>query len=160
MAEPEAIKVEPMDVANMREQGVYHEINHLAKSATFLAAYEAGDEQALTQAVIYCSGHRIPLWEWLANELVVPFIGLVRRCRTERTDVAAGWLQGKPVTALMRQLMDDARDGDLLLEDDTPEFYASLILERWGWLQARRERDGSLLIHLTDRGREVLRDGD
>jgi hypothetical protein len=34
----------------------------------------------------------------------------------------------------MRQLMDTARDGDLLLEDDTPEFYASLILERWGWL--------------------------
>ena len=74
--------------------------------------------------------------------------------------MAGGWLQGKPVTALMRQLMDDARDGDLLLEDDTPEFYASLILERWGWLQARRERDGSLLIHLTDRGREVLSDGD
>ena len=63
----------PMDLANMREQGVHHEINHLAKSATFLAAYEFGDEQALTQAVIYCSGHRIPLWEWLANELVVPF---------------------------------------------------------------------------------------
>jgi hypothetical protein len=47
----------PMDLANMREQGVHHEINHLAKSATFLAAYEAGDEQALTQAGIYCSGH-------------------------------------------------------------------------------------------------------
>ncbi|MFZ0835998.1 MAG: hypothetical protein WAM77_00975 [Xanthobacteraceae bacterium] len=63
----------PMDLANMREQGVHHEINHLAKSATFLAAYESGDEQELTQAVIYCSGHRIPLWEWFANELVVPF---------------------------------------------------------------------------------------
>jgi hypothetical protein len=52
---------------------VRHEINHLAESADFLAAYNAGDEQALTQAVIYCSGHRIPLWEWLANELLVPF---------------------------------------------------------------------------------------
>jgi hypothetical protein len=62
-----------MDLANMREQGVHHEINHLAKSATFLAAYESGDEQELTHAVIHCSGHRIPLWEWFANELVVPF---------------------------------------------------------------------------------------
>jgi hypothetical protein len=62
-----------MTLGNMRQQGVHHEINHLAKSANFLAAYEAGDEQALTQAVIYCSRHRIPLWEWSANELVVPF---------------------------------------------------------------------------------------
>ena len=36
----------------MRRQGVHHEINHLAESANFLAAYEAGDEQALDQAVI------------------------------------------------------------------------------------------------------------
>jgi hypothetical protein len=63
----------PMDLANMRRQGVRHDINHLAKSAHFLAAYEAGDEQALTQAVIYCSGHRIPLWERLASKLLVPF---------------------------------------------------------------------------------------
>ena len=69
-----------------------------------------------------------------------------------------GWIQGKPVTALMRQLMDDARDGDLLLEGHTPEFYASLILERWGWLRVQHERDRSLRIGLTDRGREVLRD--
>ena len=131
----------PMDLANMREQGVHHEINHLAKSATFLAAYKSGDEQELTHAVIYCSGHRIPLWEWLPTSLKCHFIGLVRRCRTERTDVAGGWLQGKPVTALMRQLMDDARDEDLLVADDTPEFFASLILERWGWLQdAKRAR--------------------
>jgi hypothetical protein len=48
-------------------------IDHSAASANFLAAYEAGDEQALTQAVIYCSGHRIPLWEWLAAELLMPW---------------------------------------------------------------------------------------
>ena len=72
--------------------------------------------------------------------------------------MAGGWIQGKPVTALMHQLMDDARDEDLLVADDTPEFYASLILERWGWLQVRHERDRSLRIHLTDRGRQVLRD--
>jgi hypothetical protein len=74
--------------------------------------------------------------------------------------VTGGWIQGKPVTALMRQLMDDARDGDLLLEDDTPEFYATLILERWGWLRVRHEQDRSLRVGLTDRGREVLSDGD
>ena len=74
--------------------------------------------------------------------------------------MAGGWLQGKPVTALMRQLMDDARDEDLLVADDTPEFFASLILERWGWLRMQKERDGSLRICLTDRGREALSDGD
>jgi hypothetical protein len=58
--------------------------------------------------------------------------------------VTGGWIQGKPVTALMRQLMDEARDENLLVADDTPEFYASLISERWGWLRVRRERDGSL----------------
>ena len=72
--------------------------------------------------------------------------------------VTGGWLQGKPVTALMRQLMDHARDEDLLVADDTPEFYASLILERWGWLRVRHERDRSLRVRLTDRGWEVLRD--
>jgi hypothetical protein len=72
--------------------------------------------------------------------------------------LTGGWIHGKPVTALMRRLMDEARDQDLLVADDTPEFYASLILERWGWLQVRRERDRSLRIHFTDRGREVLRD--
>jgi hypothetical protein len=64
----------PMDLANMRRQGVrHHEINHLAESANFLAAYEAGDEQALWQAIVYCAGHHIPLWEWLANELLMPW---------------------------------------------------------------------------------------
>jgi hypothetical protein len=43
-----------MDLENNR--------NHLAESANFLAAYEAGDEQALWQAAVYCSGHRIPLY--------------------------------------------------------------------------------------------------
>ena len=72
--------------------------------------------------------------------------------------MTGGWIQGKPVTALMRQLMDDARDEDLLVADDTPEFYASLILERWGWLRVRRERDRSLRVRMTDRGCKVLRD--
>jgi hypothetical protein len=46
-----------MALGNMREQGVHHqEINHLAESANFLAAYEAGDEQALWQAIVYCAG--------------------------------------------------------------------------------------------------------
>ena len=49
------------------------EINHLAESANFLAAYEAGDEQALWQAVVYCAGHHIPLWQWLAAELLMPW---------------------------------------------------------------------------------------
>jgi len=31
-----------MDLANMRQQGVRREINHLVASANFLAAYEAG----------------------------------------------------------------------------------------------------------------------
>ena len=61
------------------------------------------------------------------------------RCPVARTEkdlgVTGGWIEGKPVTALMRELMNDAQDGDLLLENGTPEFYASLILERWGWLR-------------------------
>ena len=60
----------PMDLANMRRQG-----DHQTASANFLAAYEAGDENALWQAVVYCSGARIPLWEWLANELLMPWRG-------------------------------------------------------------------------------------
>ena len=51
----------------------HHEINHLAESANFLAACEAGDEQALWQAIVYCAGHHISLWEWLANELLMPW---------------------------------------------------------------------------------------
>jgi hypothetical protein len=49
------------------------EINHLAESANFLAAYEAEDKQALWQAIVYCAGHHIPLWEWLAAELLMPW---------------------------------------------------------------------------------------
>jgi hypothetical protein len=65
-----------MDLANMRRQGVHHhEIDHQAESANFLAAYEAGDENALWQAVVYCSGARIPLWQWLAAELLMPWRG-------------------------------------------------------------------------------------
>jgi hypothetical protein len=63
-----------MDLANMRQQGVRREINHLVASANFLAAYEAGGAgRRLWQAMVYCAGHHIPLWEWLAIELLVPF---------------------------------------------------------------------------------------
>ena len=62
----------------------HHEINHLTESANFLAAYETGDEQALFQAVIYCAGHRIPLWEWLAAELLMLW-------QRNRIDVRPNW---------------------------------------------------------------------
>ena len=68
----------------MRRQGVRHGINHLADPANFLAAYEAGDEQALWQAIVYCAGHRIPLWEWLAAELLMPW-------QRNRIDVRPNW---------------------------------------------------------------------
>ncbi len=71
-----------------------------------------------------------------------------------------GWIQGKPVTALMRQLMDEARHEDFLVAEDTAEFYASRVLERWRWLRVRRQQDRSLRIGLTDLGREVLSAGD
>ncbi len=60
----------------------------------------------------------------------------------------------------MRQLMDEARQEDFLVAEGTAEYYASLVLERWGWLKVRRQRDRSLRIGLTDRGREVLSAGD
>jgi hypothetical protein len=72
--------------------------------------------------------------------------------------VTGGWIQGKPVTALMRELMENARDDDVYVADESPAFYASLILERWGWLTMRRERDKSLRVRLTDRGHQVLKD--
>jgi hypothetical protein len=85
-----------------------------------------------------------------------------RLCRAERIEgdvgVTGGWIQGKPVNALMRQLMEDARDDDVYVADETPAFYASQILERWGWLSLRRGWGNSLWVRLTDRGREVLRD--
>jgi len=85
-----------MDLANMRRQGVRHGINHLAESANFLAAYEAGDEQALWQAIVYCAGHRIPLWEWLAAELLMPWqrtasmSGRTGKRRRERSPTGEG----------------------------------------------------------------------
>jgi hypothetical protein len=54
--------------------------------------------------------------------------------------------------------MEDARDDDVYVSDESPAFYASLILERWGWLSVRRERDKSLRVRLTDRGHQVLKD--
>jgi hypothetical protein len=42
-------------------------IDHDAESANFLAAYEAGDKQALWQAIIYCAMNRIPAFGWLRN---------------------------------------------------------------------------------------------
>ncbi|MBV8398454.1 MAG: hypothetical protein JOZ17_06915 [Acetobacteraceae bacterium] len=56
--------------------------------------------------------------------------------------------------------MDEARHEDFLVAEDTAEFYASLVLERWGWLRVRRQRDRSVRIGLTDRGRDVLSAGD
>jgi hypothetical protein len=84
---------------------------------------------------------------------VFPLLGIYDECRAERIErivgVTGGWIQGKPLTALMRELMNDAQDGDLLL-----------ILKRWGWLRVQHEQDRSLRIGLTERGREVLSDGD
>jgi hypothetical protein len=36
----------------------------------FQAAYESGDRAALWGAIVFCAAHRIPNWEWLANEIV------------------------------------------------------------------------------------------
>jgi hypothetical protein len=68
----------PMDLANS------------AASANFLAAYEAGDEQVLWQAIVYCAGHLIPIWEWLANELVMPCSGGTLRLEMAKRTFEAG----------------------------------------------------------------------
>jgi hypothetical protein len=67
-----------------------------------------------------------------------------------------GWMQGKPVTPLMRQLMHDARDQDVIVHDGSREFYASLIIQRWGWLESTRVGDGMYIIRLTPLGCKAL----
>jgi hypothetical protein len=69
-------------------------------------------------------------------------------------------MQGKPVSALMRQLMHEARDEGAVVVEGAKEFYASLILRRWGWLDSTPVGDGTHIIRLTPRGHNVLeRDG-
>jgi hypothetical protein len=72
-------------------------------------------------------------------------------------------MQGKPVTALMRQLMQDARDDEgAVVVEGAKEVYASLILCRWGWLESTQVSDGTHVLRLTRRGHNVLdgeRDG-
>jgi hypothetical protein len=65
-------------------------------------------------------------------------------------------MQGKPVTALMRQLMHEARDEGAVVVEGAREFYASLILRRWGWLESTRVGDGTHILKLTRRGHNVL----
>ena len=67
-----------------------------------------------------------------------------------------GWLQGKPVTPLIRQLMYDARDQDVIVPDGSSEFYASLIIQRWGWLECTLVDDRTYIVRLTPLGRKVL----
>jgi hypothetical protein len=69
-------------------------------------------------------------------------------------------MQGKPVTALMRQLMQEARGEGMVVVEGAREFYASLILRRWGWLDSTPIGDGTHIIRPTPRGHNVLeRDG-
>ena len=67
-------------------------------------------------------------------------------------------MQGKPVSALMRQLMHEARDEGAVVVEGAREFYASLILRRWGWLESTRVGDGTHVLRLTRRGHNVLDD--
>jgi hypothetical protein len=77
-----------------------------------------------------------------------------------KTDVVGGWMQGKPVTTTMRELLEDARDKEVYVADESPAYYASLILERWGWLTVQRQQNRSLRVGLTDSGREALSGGE
>jgi hypothetical protein len=67
-----------------------------------------------------------------------------------------GWLEGKPVTPLMRQLMHDARDQNVIVHDGSREFYASLIIQRWGWLECTLVGDRMNIVRLTPLGRKAL----
>jgi hypothetical protein len=70
--------------------------------------------------------------------------------------MSGGWIQSKPVSALMRQLMHEARGDGVVVAEDTRKFYALLILRRWGWLESTRVGDGTHIIRLTPRGHTVL----
>jgi hypothetical protein len=65
-------------------------------------------------------------------------------------------MQGRPITALMRQLMYEARGDGVVVVDGTDEFYASLILRRWGWLESTQVGDGTHILRLTPLGHNVL----
>ena len=70
--------------------------------------------------------------------------------------MSEGWLQGRPVTPLIRQLMHHARDQDVIVPDGSREFYASLIIQRWGWLECTLVGDRTYIVRLTPLGRKVL----
>jgi hypothetical protein len=57
----------------------------------------------------------------------------------------------------MRQLMHEARNGEgMVVVEGAKEFYAALILRRWGWLESTRVGNGTHIIRLTPRGHTVL----
>jgi hypothetical protein len=69
-----------MDLENMRRRG-----DHIAASANFLAAYKAGDGEALWQAIVYCAGHRVPLY----RPESICFSGVSRQLQAEIDNTAA-----------------------------------------------------------------------
>jgi len=52
--------------------------------------------------------------------------------------------------------MDDARDQDVIVHGGSIEFYASLIIQRWGWLEWTLVGDRTCIVRLTPLGRKVL----
>ena len=56
----------------------------------------------------------------------------------------------------MRQLMHEARDEGAVVVEGAREFYASLILRRWGWLESTQVGDGTHILRLTPLGHNVL----
>jgi hypothetical protein len=63
------------------------------------------------------------------------FSTVVMRAELKDVGVIGGWIQARPVTAVMRRLLQDARDQEIVVRDGSPEFYSSLILKRWEWLE-------------------------
>ena len=61
-----------------------------------------------------------------------------------------GWLEGKPVTPLIRQLMHHARDQDVIVPDgaDHPTVGLARMHARW--------RSHVHIVQLTPLGRKVL----
>jgi hypothetical protein len=57
----------------------------------------------------------------------------------------------------MRQSLHEARnDEGVVVVEGTSEFYASVLLRRWGWLDSTPVGEGTHIIRLTPRGRTVL----
>jgi hypothetical protein len=52
--------------------------------------------------------------------------------------------------------MHHARDQDVIVPDGSREFYASLIIQRWGWLECTLVGDRTYIVRLTPLGRKVL----